>query len=828
MDRDTITSNTLCGLTVNKPQFYLYQPNRQYYLGPRHNCWRIPTGLIQTTTDPESADYFLLPEDLRRLQIDLGIEAVKLFVEALPYYQQLPEKHIFWSSHDDPRSPQPTALFCKTSVCRQEPGRFITVPYPVEDLGSYGNFNEPDQPVWQTCFVGYPGSSPLREQLLLAVATDQRLTSRLDIAPKFHSHLDQATRNERRKRYLDIMRASLTVLCPRGDGMNSIRFYEALSMGRIPILISDGCVLPFEELICYDRFVIRIAEQDVCHTPELIEEWIRQKKSTDDIMQRCREAREAWEQLLAPERIIYPLQQLLAPVINEPYHAPTQRPQQEPTGNCSIAAAYLQQALASYESGNTVGAEQLLRKGIAVAPDEPELIRCLALLLNETGRFDETISFLVPTKYRQTTFSSLHRLLGEAYQQTNRWEEAWQQTCLALQQEPDHPILLMNSGIVCSRLNRQNEALAYLEKAATLEPASSQILMNLGCVLQSLGRIDDATAVMRKAVQVDPDYGTAAWNLSQLLLVQGCFEEGWRLFEARFRKRDPVPIQQISAPLWQGENLAGKTIIISTEQAFGDAIQFVRYLPLLARQRAKVILYNHLQPLHQLFLSVPGITAVAEGSTPLTTADYHLPMLSLPHLFQTTGTTIPNLLIPYLAPSRTKSTVWRDRLKPISGLKIGLCWAGRQEPDPRRSASLSDLAPLASLTGAVFYSLQLGEGSAESSTPPQGMQLIDLTGEIHDFEDTAALIIQLDLVISVDTSVAHLAGALGKQVYTLLPFAPDWRWLLHRTDCPWYPTMRLFRQERPGDWSGPVKRLLAATTQRILGANSGLSQHHTV
>ena len=809
MDRDTITSKKLYGFAENRPQFYLYQPDRQYYLGPRHNGWRLPAGLIQTADDPTSVDYFLLLEDLRRLQIDLGIEAVRQFIEELPYYQQSPEQHIFWSSHDDPRSPLPTALFCKTSVNRQEPGRFIAVPYPVDDFRQHSHFDL-NRVIWQTSFVGYPGSSPLREQLLLAVAADQRLTSQLDIAPKFHSHLDQAVREKRRKRYLDIMQASLTVLCPRGDGMNSIRFYEALSMGRIPVLISDNCVLPFEELISYERFVIRIAEQDVCHAPRLTTDWINQK-SAGDIMQRCREAREAWEQLLAPERIIYPLQQLVmrqhASVRNEPFHVATQQSKQELNADWYTATVCLQQALASYESGNTAAAEQLLRKGISAAPDDPELIRCLALLLNEAGRFSETLALLFHANTRQTIFPSLSRLLGEAYQQTGQWTEARQQFSLAHQQEPDNPRLLMNSGIVCSRLNRQDEALLYLEKAAVLEPASAQILMNLGCILQSLGRIHEATAVMRKAVQLEPDYGTAVWNLSQLLLLQGLFKEGWSLFEARFRKRDPVSLPQIAAP-WNGEKLAGKTIVITTEQAFGDAIQFVRYLPLLARQGARVILYNHLQPLQQLFRSVPGITAVVEDPALVATADYQVPMLSLPCLFQTTEATIPNLLIPYLAPSSAKHAVWKDELKGIPGTKVGLCWAGRPEPDPRRSATLHDLAPLAALQETVFYSLQLSKEAAAASQPPPGMQLVDLTNEIHHFEDTAALICQLDLVISVDTSVAHLAGALGKPVYLLLPFAPDWRWMLGREDSPWYPTMRLFRQETPGDWSGPVSSVL--------------------
>jgi Flp pilus assembly protein TadD len=597
--------------------------------------------------------------------------------------------------------------------------------------------------------------------------------------------------------------------------MNSIRFFETLSAGRIAVLISDNGLLPFEQLIPYDRFVIRIAEQDVNHAPDLIANWISQK-SDEDLIQRCREARKAWETLLAPERIIYPLQQVVMRQfehsINKPFHAKTQRRKEDQVFQGAIAAAYLQQALTVYGSGDTAEAEQLLRKGMAADPSDAELIRCLALLLNETGRCEECIALLTPAEQRQPTIPALHRLLGEAYQQTGRWEFACQQFRLALEDEPDNAVLLMNSGIVCSRLDRHNEALVYLEKAAALEPASAPILMNLGCVLQSLSRIDEATTTLRTAVQLDPTYATTAWNLAQILLLQGDFVEGFALFEARFSKRDPVPRLQVATPLWQGENLAGKTVIITTEQAFGDAIQFVRYLPMLAQQGARVILYNHLPPLQQLFASVPGVTAVITSLSELPMADYQIPMLSLPRLFSTTSVNIPNRLIPYLAPSSQKQAFWRTKLTAAVGIKIGICWAGRQKPDPHRSATLFDFAPLRQLSSAVFYSLQLGEGSEQAATPPQGIRLIDFTGDIHDFEDTAALIGQLDLIISVDTSVAHLAGALGKPTFTLLPFAPDWRWMLQREDSPWYPTMRLFRQKKAADWKDPIQEILAFLT----------------
>jgi tetratricopeptide (TPR) repeat protein len=467
-----------------------------------------------------------------------------------------------------------------------------------------------------------------------------------------------------------------------------------------------------------------------------------------------------------------------------------------------------QQGLNAYLAGAPETAEVFFKRSLAAHPDATESVYCLALLHNELGHFQDCITLLVDATIKHHDVR-LNRLLGEAYQHTEQWEAAWQQFRIALTEEPHNAQLLMNMGIVCSRLNRMHEALMWLSRSAAVEPDSAQVQMNLGCILQSLNRIEDATHTLRAAVKLAPEYGTARWNLAQLLLLQGNFKEGLEFFEARFSKHDPVLLPEIEIPHWQGEPLAGKTIIISTEQAFGDAIQFVRYLPLLAQKGARVILYNHLKPLQQLFQSMPGISAVVTEKAQIPAADYFLPMLSLPRLFATGLDSIPSRMIPYLAPRPEKLHQWQQRVSSSSRMKIGLCWAGRNTPDPRRSARLDDFAPLSAFPETIFYSLQLGEGSEQAMTPPEGMALIDFTKDIDDFEDTAALLLQLDLVITIDTSVAHLAGALGRPVFTLLPFAPDWRWMLERTDCPWYPTMRLFRQKAPGDWTHPISRIVS-------------------
>lgn len=764
-------------------RFLIYRRPDEYYLGVRHADRLLPTASLVVTDDPHEADFCLLPEDLRRLQIDAGREAVARFVTSLPHFARFSEKHLFWSSHDDCHSPVPEALFCKTSASAYEAGRILAIPYLVEDCGSLCHF-EPSRVRWDTCFVGYPGSFPLRERLVLAVTAEKHLAAHLDIAPKFHGHLEPEVRAVRRQRYLDALGASLTVLCPRGDGMNSIRFFETLSMGRIPVLIADGCLLPFASQIPYERFVIRIPEQEVDHAPRIVRNWLA-GKTPDELMRRCREARAAWERMLSPERFMQPLLRELTVE-----HA-------------------CRQGHAAYRDGDPATAEAWFRHALQTLPDDPRAARCLAMLLHEERRFDESIVLLEARQQSPFPAPGVQRLLGEAYQQLGRLSEAQHQFSRALVDEPHSVELLINLGTVNAAQDRWDEALRYLAEAVALAPESATAWMNLGAVLQAHHRLDEATAAFRRALRLDPRHGTAAWNLAQNLLLRGEFSEGFALLEARFSKRDPVPSPNIDAPRWHGEPLAGKTVLVWTEQAFGDTIQFVRYLSLLAQQGARVLLYNHLRPLQRLLHSLPGVTACVDAEDSVPAVDYQVPLLSLPGLFRTTAATIPHDMVPYLAPDPASVRRWQRELPRKTGVRVGLCWAGRPEPDPRRSATLADLAPLCRLTGVTFYSLQLGEAAAQAISPPQGMYLQDLTTGIRDFEDTAALLLQLDLVISVDTSVAHLAGALGLPVCVLLPFVPDWRWMLSRQDCPWYPTMRLFRQQRPGDWAGAVDELLS-------------------
>jgi hypothetical protein len=289
--------------------------------------------------------------------------------------------------------------------------------------------------------------------------------------------------------------------------------------------------------------------------------------------------------------------------------------------------------------------------------------------------------------------------------------------------------------------------------------------------------------------------------------LAGRFEEGWKEFEWRWKKK-AFSGRNFSAPLWRGEAIGDRTILLHAEQGLGDTLQFCRYALLIACS-ARIILEVQ-APLVRLLSRLPGVMQIVARDDNLPPFDLHCPLMSLPHLFGTTLDTIP-AATPYLSADPALAANWQERLAGLDGLRIGLVWAGGQRLDPaaaavdrRRSTALKALAPLGEVSGVRFVSLQKDGPAAQAADPPHDLMLHDFTTDLHDFEDTAALIVNLDLVISVDTAVAHLAGALGKPVWLLNRFDTDWRWLLNRDDSPWYPTLRQFRQPRPGDWNGAV------------------------
>jgi tetratricopeptide (TPR) repeat protein len=383
----------------------------------------------------------------------------------------------------------------------------------------------------------------------------------------------------------------------------------------------------------------------------------------------------------------------------------------------------------------------------------------------------------------------------------------------ALALDPDQPEALRNMAILAGGTDDFVEALEAFQRRVAQSPTDAHAYFSLGNIYTELGLHHEALQNFERAILLQPQQAEFHFSMAFLLLLLGDYARGWQEYEWRWRMDAlNAPLRRFSQPLWNGEAFEGKTLLVHGETGLGDMLQFVRYARLAAQRCARVIV--ECQPaLHGLLLDVDGISQVAVQGTPLPPFDAHLPLIRFPVIY---GTTLGNVPWngPYIRADTGLAAAWQARMPPehASALKIGLVWSGNpQNPnDRRRSLPLAMLAPLTGIPGTVYYSLQKGPGAAQVADAPAGMHLTDLTQDIGDFADTAALLSQLDLVISIDTSVAHLAGAMGKPVWVLLPFATDWRYHAARDDNPWYPSMRLFRQQRDGDWKALVSQVADA------------------
>ncbi|MBY6264852.1 tetratricopeptide repeat protein [Azospirillum sp. 412522] len=484
-----------------------------------------------------------------------------------------------------------------------------------------------------------------------------------------------------------------------------------------------------------------------------------------------------------------------------------------------------------------VSAEHFYRRVVALKPDHPEAQNglgsaCLMQKRYAAAKPHYRRSMLLRPDYPSPHNNMANALweLGEAAAARTRYRQA-----IAL--KPDHPDAYGNLGHAlrtrAKRFADYREAEKECRRALRLDPGNLAAGNNLGIVHLSRNELKAAEERFRQVLARSAENADAHFNLSLTLLKAGALAEGWKHYEWRWRTGQ-LPLPNLSQPRWQGEPLEGRSILVYAEQGHGDTLHFARYVPLLAErtgaERAGRVTLVAQPGLVRLLKRMPGIDSVHAVNEPVRDFDVHTPLLSLPGFFGTTLDTIP-VQVPYLAPDPADIETWRQRIPVHGGVRIGLVWAGDPRPhmlhanatDQRRSMALSDLAPLATIPGAVFFSLQKGKAGAQSHTPPRGMAMIDLMDEVNDFADTAALISALDLVICVDTSVAHLAGALGKPVWVLSRFDGCWRWLTGRQTTPWYPTMRLFHQTRPGEWATVVEsvaRALQVFVEERLGASA--------
>ncbi|MGD9719620.1 MAG: tetratricopeptide repeat protein [Pirellulales bacterium] len=403
--------------------------------------------------------------------------------------------------------------------------------------------------------------------------------------------------------------------------------------------------------------------------------------------------------------------------------------------------------------------------------------------------------------------------LGNALKLQGQFEEAAECFVGLLAQAPQLGAAHYSLGTVRCKQGRHAEAEQHLRRAIELQPQDSQSYCELGRVMLEQNRVDEALSAYRRAVECAPASAAAHFHLAFALLLAGDFAAGWREYEWRLKLPRVRPVS-LTEPEWTGSPLAGRTLLVRGEQGFGDALQFVRFAETLERAGATVVVECH-RALARLLATCPGVSQTLASGEPPPVIDCHVAMQSLPGLLAVTAESFP-AKVPYLSVDEESIERWRSRYVPGDSFRVGIAWQG--DPghvnDCNRSFPLERFAQIARLPGVQLYSLQVSAtGREQLPAVVDAWPIVDLAPRLTDFYETAAAMQHLDLVITCDSAPAHLAGALGRPVWVALPFAPDWRWLLNRQDSPWYPSMRLFRQPRHGDWEGTFRQIEAALVE---------------
>lgn len=468
---------------------------------------------------------------------------------------------------------------------------------------------------------------------------------------------------------------------------------------------------------------------------------------------------------------------------------------------------------AAFNQGKLEEAETYYKQGLSLSPNDAITYYYLAIVLHQQDKLEDAIACYRQFLSVNPNSSEALNNLGNAFQRQGNFEEAIACYQKSLTLDANDALTYNNLGSAFKAIGKLEEALTCFQQGLILEPNNAEAHNNIALFYEEQRQYEKAISYYDRTIEIEPDYVNARWNRSLMLLRSGNFQSGFVEYEWRWR-REQTPPRSLPKPVWDGSNLEGKTILLQAEQGMGDMIQFIRYVPLLVQRGGRVIVECH-PPLVRLLAGVAGVEKVLAIGETLPEFDVYIPLLSLPRIFGTTLETIP-VSVPYIYP--VESVSFKLDRSDKSRLKVGLVWAGNpaHQDDRKRSCSLSHFLPLLNIPDVAFYSLQKGPKSAEITEICSQLSLDDLSSQLDDFAVTAAVVVQLDLVITVDTAVAHLAGALGKLVWVLLNYNPDWRWMIAREDSPWYPTMRLFRQNRSGNWEEVLERVAKELKQLLI------------
>jgi len=469
------------------------------------------------------------------------------------------------------------------------------------------------------------------------------------------------------------------------------------------------------------------------------------------------------------------------------------------------ANALLQEGIERAKSGKLDEALRLFDKALEVVPENPVVNYNRGLVRQQSGSIEAAVvAYRVATEV-QPQFLEAWINLSQALKLLGCFSQALEAAERAVQLDPDQPSAWLGKGNALRGMNALAEAADAFRSGLVAAPDDRLLKVSLANTTRELGQVPEAIRLLRESVEAHPDFAEAHRDLAHALLLHGEYREGW--IENRWRWETESmhnTKRHQGIPEWNGEPLTGKRILLWDEQGFGDAIQFVRFVPWVAEMGAEVVLEAQPQ-LVRLFETVPGVGEVIPRGGALPSVDYQVSLLELGGVFFSEPTSLPNVA-PYVHVTNENRPPTENRLR------VGLCWTGNpsHDNDRKRSMNFESFGPLLELPQIDFVSLQLAQGSGEISTPGKFKESL---GDPVDFYETACLVTTLDIVITIDSSIAHLAGALGQAVWVLLPYGPDWRWMLGRDDSPWYPSTTLFRQAKPGDWSAPIRKISQKITE---------------
>ena len=497
------------------------------------------------------------------------------------------------------------------------------------------------------------------------------------------------------------------------------------------------------------------------------------------------------------------------------------------------------------QQGDTIGAIGAFRKAISLAPNFAQPRGNLAVALTKKkppskADLDEALGEARRAVELSPRAAEAHGSLAVVLDKLGDVKQALAEFDRAAELNPTNADFYGMRGMILQNQDRIDEAIAVFQEGAKRCPTDARIFSNLSGLYRRQRKYKESVETAETAVKLAPGYSDAHGNLSLALLAAGDYEHGFAEYEWRWRCDNfTTAPREFPRPMWDGSSdLKGRTILVHTEQGYGDTLQFVRYVPRLADAGARVILECH-HSLTKLLSRVRGVDRVIASGLALPDFDLHAPMLSMPRAFKTTLDRVP-AEVPYLAAAPERVDDWNRRIASPSpgtpdfgelpsglslrvedsragegrgeGLAVGVIWAGNAQPDPKRNVPGPMLSVLSGISGVRFFSLQRTDAGTYTPPPPE-LKLIDLSPHLSDFHETAAAMTALDLILTIDTATAHLAGALGRPTWTLIPFAPDWRWLLDREDSPWYPTMRLFRQTKLNEWGDVLERVREEMTK---------------